>query len=45
MNLEQLLSECIDKKASDLHLSTGVAPVMRIDGDLCFVDAPTMCAR
>jgi len=41
MNLEQLLSECIDKKASDLHLSTGLAPAMRIDGDLCFIDAPS----
>lgn len=41
MNLEQLLSECIDKKASDLHLSTGLSPAMRIDGDLCFIDAPS----
>ena len=41
MNLEQLLSECIDKKASDLHLSTGLSPAMRIDSDLCFIDAPS----
>ena len=32
--IQQLLRETIDKGASDLHLSTGVRPMIRIHGDL-----------
>ena len=32
MNLTELLSLCISKKASDLHLSSGAKPRLRIDG-------------
>ncbi len=34
MNLQNLLCLCITRCASDLHLSSGVAPVFRVDGDL-----------
>ncbi|MRR10110.1 type IV pili twitching motility protein PilT, partial [bacterium] len=32
--LTQLLEEMIQKKATDLHLTAGVPPVYRIDGEL-----------
>jgi len=32
--LTQLLEEMIQKKATDLHLTVGVPPVYRIDGEL-----------
>ena len=38
MKLEKLLSLCLEKNASDLHLSSGMPPVMRIDGDLVAID-------
>lgn len=34
MNLTELLSLCISKKASDLHLSSGAKPKLRIDGHI-----------
>ncbi len=34
VNLRDLLQEMIDKKASDLHITAGVPPQMRIDGDI-----------
>lgn len=34
MNIQQLLDLTIEKKASDLHLSVGFAPMMRINGEL-----------
>jgi twitching motility protein PilT len=34
VTLQQLLKAMVDKGASDLHLSTGSAPQLRIDGDL-----------
>ena len=33
-----LLGDVIKKKASDLHISVGVPPAMRIDGELLYVD-------
>lgn len=35
LNLRSLLEEMIEKGASDLHLSAGEAPKLRIDGKLC----------
>ena len=32
--LHQLLKAMLDKGASDLHITTGSAPQLRIDGDL-----------
>jgi Tfp pilus assembly pilus retraction ATPase PilT len=34
MDINELLSYAILNKASDLHLSSGVAPLVRIDEDL-----------
>lgn len=34
ITLQQLLEELIQKKATDLHLTAGVPPVFRIDGEL-----------
>lgn len=34
MNIQELLKQCIDQKASDLHLSAGLPPLLRIHGDL-----------
>jgi twitching motility protein PilT len=34
ITLQQLLEEMIQKKASDLHITAGVSPVFRIDGEL-----------
>ncbi len=34
MNLQNLLCECLAQRASDLHLSSGSPPKMRVDGDL-----------
>ncbi len=38
-NLEQLLCFLVEKGGSDLHLSVGLPPAMRIDGQLCYADA------
>ena len=32
--LDQLLRECIARQASDLHLSTGLPPMVRRHGDM-----------
>ncbi len=34
VNLRDLLQEMIDKKASDLHITAGVPPQLRVDGDI-----------
>jgi len=34
MNLQNLLHECLAHRASDLHLSSGVPPKLRVDGHL-----------
>ncbi|MDP2808123.1 MAG: type IV pilus twitching motility protein PilT [bacterium] len=34
ITLQQLLEEMIQKKASDLHITNGISPVYRIDGEL-----------
>ena len=33
-NLRALLEEMIDKEASDLHVTAGECPKIRIDGDM-----------
>lgn len=37
MEIQQLLQLVIDKKASDLHLIVGIAPTLRVDGELARV--------
>ena len=34
MHIRDLLGLCVEREASDLHLSTGAPPLLRIDGDL-----------
>jgi twitching motility protein PilT len=40
--MEQLLREAVEKNASDLHLSAGQPPRLRVDGDLVPLDHPVM---
>jgi twitching motility protein PilT len=40
--MEQLLRDTVDKNASDLHLSAGQPPRLRVDGDLTPMDYPVM---
>lgn len=45
MNLSDLLSLSIKEGASDLHLSSGLSPILRIDGDLVRTDLSAMIGR
>lgn len=38
MNIKQMLKYAVDKNASDLHLASGLKPLVRIDGDLTEVE-------
>lgn len=38
MELNQLLKRSIEKKASDVHLSVGLPPVFRINGELVILE-------
>lgn len=42
MHIDNLLSEAIRNKASDMHLSSGEAPMIRIDGELSRLDFPKL---
>jgi twitching motility protein PilT len=44
LNLRSLLEEMIAKDASDLHLTTGVRPKLRIDGELADADVEEVLA-
>lgn len=34
MDMTELLTTCVDQKASDLHIAPGMPPILRVDGDL-----------
>ena len=38
INLRELLNEMIEKKASDLHITAGLPPQLRIDGNIASTD-------
>ena len=38
--IEELLAHCVRQNASDLHLSAGMPPLLRVDGELRRIDAP-----
>jgi len=38
MNIKSLLQTGVEKGASDLHLLVGIPPVLRIDGDLAYIE-------
>ncbi|ABM61110.1 type IV pilus twitching motility protein PilT [Halorhodospira halophila] len=40
MDITKLLSFAVEQGASDLHLSAGQPPIIRVDGDIRRVDAP-----
>jgi twitching motility protein PilT len=42
VNLHQLLKAMIEKGASDLHITTGTPPQLRIDGDLVPLKVPSL---
>jgi twitching motility protein PilT len=44
MELRDLLLESINRAASDLHLTSGMPPILRIDGDLVQMSAPPLSA-
>ena len=42
MDISQLLAFCVKNGASDLHISAGVPPMIRVDGDVRRVNVPEM---
>ena len=40
MDMNTLLRQSVEANASDLHLSSGMPPMMRVDGDLQKLDYP-----
>lgn len=45
MGITELLEFSVNNKASDLHLSAGVQPIIRVDGDLRKLDLPPMDSK
>ncbi len=45
MDISQLLAFCVDHKASDLHLSAGLPPMIRIDGEVQQINAPEIAHK
>ena len=42
MNLDELLNFSVQNKASDLHLSAGLPPMIRVDGDVRRINVPPL---
>ena len=42
MDIGELLGFCVKNKASDLHLSAGLPPMIRVDGDVRRINVPSM---
>ena len=42
MNIIDLLKISVINKASDLHLSSGLSPMMRVNGDIVKIDLPPL---
>jgi twitching motility protein PilT len=42
LDIPQLLAFAVKSKASDLHLSAGVPPMIRVDGDMKRVNMPAL---
>lgn len=38
MDIKELLKACVQRKASDLHLTENSSPILRVDGKLVFLD-------
>lgn len=44
MNMTELLKLSVEKKASDLHISAGMAPMIRMNGDMQVIEHPVLDA-
>lgn len=42
MNVAELLAFCVNNNASDLHLSAGMPPMIRVDGDIRKINLPPL---
>lgn len=42
MDMTQLLAFCVKNGASDLHISSGVPPMIRVDGDVRRINVPVL---
>ena len=42
MDIAELLAYSVKNKASDLHLSAGLPPMIRVDGDLRRLNVPAL---
>ena len=45
MDIAELLAFAQKNKASDLHLSSGLPPMIRVDGDMKRINLPTLDAE
>lgn len=45
MNITSLLQEAVDHHASDLHITVGVSPVFRVNGNLVQKDVPAVMSQ
>ena len=45
VDIAQLLAFAVKSKASDLHLSAGVPPMIRVDGDVKRVNMPALAHK
>ena len=45
MDLTELLAFVVKNKASDLHLSSGLPPMIRVHGDIKRINLPAMEQR
>lgn len=45
MNIKELFSAAVKKEASDLHLVVGLPPVLRIDGELVYIEGEKPIAQ
>ena len=44
MDITELLTQSVHRGASDLHLSAGLAPMLRVDGEVWSLDGPELSA-
>lgn len=42
LSIKELLGEAVSRGASDIHLSAGLAPILRVHGDLIRLDRPAI---
>jgi twitching motility protein PilT len=42
MDIAELLAFSVKNKASDLHLSAGLPPMIRVDGDMRRINVPPL---